>query len=371
MRVYRDFTTLPLFKKAVITIGTFDGVHSGHQQVIAQLKEAAARINGETVIITFDPHPRKIISPAPAPGEIQLLTTLSEKIGLLDKAGIDHLVIVTFNQAFAAQSAEEYIKDFLYQYFRPQTIIIGYDHRFGKGRTGDYHLMDHYGEILGFSVKEIPAQVVNEVTVSSTRIRNALLDSDITTANDLLGYDYFFEGTVIRGNQLGRTIGYPTANLRIENEEKLVPGNGVYAVKVVSLSHKKVNQENQVTATHDLLQHNTPGTAESASETVLSATSGVPSASEAVLSTAGIPSAANLIRYTGMMNIGLRPTIDGKTRTIEVNIFDFNEDIYGDTLRIFVKRHIRSEVKFNGLDELKQQLRWDKEEVLRVLKTPI
>jgi riboflavin kinase/FMN adenylyltransferase len=326
MRVYRDLKTLPLFKNAVITIGTFDGVHSGHCQVIAQLKEEAARIDGETVIITFDPHPRKVITAGH--GEIRLLTTLDERIELLDKVGIENLVIVGFNQTFASQTAEEYITDFLYRYFKPHTIIIGYDHRFGKGRVGDYHLMDHYGAILGFEVKETSEQIKNEVIVSSTRIRNALLLSDITAANSLLGYNYFFEGTVIQGNKLGRTIGYPTANLHLENEEKLIPGNGVYTVEITLVTNKN---------TTDLF-------------------------------TASIPPIAASKHYKGMMNIGVRPTIDGKMRVIEVNIFDFDEDIYGQILRVSIKHYLRGEIKFNGLEELKQQLLHDKEQALKLLK---
>lgn len=326
MRVYRDLKTLPLFKNAVITIGTFDGVHSGHCQVIAQLKEEAARINGETVIITFDPHPRKVITSGY--GEIRLLTTLDERIELLDKVGIENLVIVGFNQTFANQTAEQYITDFLYRYFKPHTIIIGYDHRFGKGRVGDYHLMDQYGSILGFEVKETSEQIKNDVIVSSTRIRNALLLSDVTTANSLLGYNYFFEGTVIQGNKLGRTIGYPTANLHIESEEKLIPGNGVYAVEVSLVTNK----------------NNT------------------------VLFTASMPPIADNTHYHGMMNIGVRPTIDGKMRVIEVNIFDFEEDIYGQILRVSLMHYLRGEIKFSGLEQLKQQLRLDKEQAIKLLK---
>ena len=312
MKVYQELSTLPIFNKAVVTIGTFDGVHLGHKQIIKQLKETAENIGGETVIITFHPHPRKVISSVP--GDIKLLNTLKEKITLLDTAGIDHLVIVPFNHAFANQTAAEYIKDFLWKNFKPHTIIIGYDHRFGKGREGDYHLMDQYSMSLDFNVKEIPEQVLNEIIVSSTRIRESLLKSDIDTANKFLGYDYLFEGIVIEGNKLGRTIGYPTANLQIESEEKLIPGNGVYAVEV-----QVGNQE-----------------------------SGVSSRESAVGS------------LKGMMNIGVRPTVDGKKRMIEVNIFDFDEDIYTQTLKVHVKHYIRGEVKFNSLDELKGQLLKDK-----------
>lgn len=301
MKVHRELgASLPAFRNAVVTIGTFDGVHRGHQQILLQLKEEASRIDGETVIITFHPHPRKIVSSVP--GDIKLLTTLEEKIVLLEQAGIDHLVVVPFDHHFANQSADHYVHDFLYRYFKPHTIIIGYDHRFGKGRLGDYQLLETYGSKLGFAVKEIPEQVLNEVTVSSTLIRKALMANDITQANAALGYSYFFEGTVVTGNQLGRTIGFPTANLHIASEEKLIPGNGVYAVRV------KDEQGD---------------------------------------------------RWGGMMNIGVRPTVDGTRRVIEVNIFDFNRDIYGQNLQVHLVAKLRDEVKFTGIEALKEQLAKD------------
>jgi len=307
MKVYRELAdSLPLFTKAVVTIGTFDGVHLGHRQIINQLKEEAKAIGGETVIITFHPHPRKIISSVP--GDIKLLTTLDEKIILLEDAGIDHLVVVPFNHLFANQTADQYVKDFLYKYFHPHTVIIGYDHRFGKGREGNYSLLEQYGKELGFQVKEISEHLRNEVSVSSTKIRHALIGNDIDTANGLLGYPYFFEGLVVEGNKLGRTIGYPTANLHVSSEEKLIPGNGVYAVTISGIR----------------------------------------------------PAIATV--FKGMMNIGVRPTVDGKKRVIEVNIFDFDADIYGQTIQIQVHVYLRGEVKFNGLPELKIQLQKDKEE---------
>jgi riboflavin kinase/FMN adenylyltransferase len=324
MRVYRDLSSLPVFNNAVITIGTFDGVHLGHRQIIAQLKEEAAKINGESVIITFHPHPRKIISSVP--GDIKLLNTLEERIELLINTDIDHLVIVPFNHHFANQTAEQYIKDFLYHYFKPHTVIIGYDHHFGKGREGDYHLMDKYGEELGFIVKEIPEKLLNEVIISSTKIRQSLLESSIAVANEFLGYAYFFEGLIVEGNKLGRTLGYPTANLHIESEEKLIPGNGVYAVTV--------DRSWQIGDSDIYPNHQ--------------------------------PTLVNLLK--GMMNIGLRPTVDGKQRMIEVNIFDFAEDIYGQRIRIYLNRYIRGEIKFNGLDELKLQLFKDKVSALDILK---
>lgn len=310
MKVHRELAgSLPEFRRAVVTIGTFDGVHMGHRKILDQMKAEAKQIDGETVIITFHPHPRKIISSVP--GDIKLLTTLDEKTGLLDAAGIDHLVVVPFDHRFAGQTAEEYIKDFLYQYFKPHTVIIGYDHRFGKGREGDYQMMKSYGQGLGFEVKEISEQVLNEIVISSTRIRHALKENQIETANTFLGYPYFFEGQVVEGNKLGRTIGYPTANLHIFSEEKLIPGNGVYAVRV--------SMENR------------PG------------------------------------RLQGMMNIGLRPTVDGKKKVIEVNIFDFDEDIYGQTLQVHIEQYLRGEVKFNGLDALKEQLLKDKAAAIAAL----
>ncbi|MBL7759539.1 MAG: bifunctional riboflavin kinase/FAD synthetase [Sediminibacterium sp.] len=309
MKVHRELVgSLPDFRNAVVTIGSFDGVHLGHRKIIAQLKTEARKIDGETVIITFHPHPRKIISSVP--GDIKLLNTLAEKIELLEKAGIDHLVVVPFDHAFASQSAEAYINDFLFRYFKPKLVIIGYDHRFGKGRVGNYELLEARGKELGFRVQEISEELLNEVVISSTKIRQALLDNEIELANEYLGYSYFFEGLVIEGNKLGRTIGYPTANLHMNAEDKLVPGNGVYAVEV---------------------RHN--GAA-----------------------------------YYGMMNIGLRPTVDGKKRVIEVNIFDFSKDIYGEELVISIRHYLRGEVKFNGLEELKAQLKTDREQAMQLLE---
>ena len=327
MKVYLSTDSIPAFKKAVVTIGTFDGVHTGHKSILEQLKREAARIGGETVIITFHPHPRKVIVTG-QPG-IQLINTIDEKIELLDKNGIDHLVVVPFTDAFAQQSPEAYIEQFLIEKFHPHTVIIGYDHRFGKNRQGDYKLLEAYCDRLGFNLMEIPAHVINDNTVSSTRIREAVLEGHTDRANTLLGYDFFFEGTVVDGNKLGRTLGYPTANLRIENEEKLIPGNGIYAVQV-----SIVNRQSAI---------------------------GNKSANS--------PLTIDHSRLNGMMSIGIRPTIGGTDRVIEVNIFDFNEDIYGATLRVYVKKYLRPEVKFNGLDALVEQLARDKEDTLRVLSS--
>lgn len=312
---YQESGKLLSFKNAVITIGTFDGVHLGHRQIINQLIEEAKSIGGESVIISFFPHPRSVI--ANTKSEVKLLGTLDEKITLLSKTGVDHLVIIPFDQAFANQTAEEYICNFLVTHFHPHTIIIGYDHRFGKDRIGDYQLLVAYGKKLGFEVKEIPEHILNEIVISSTKIRQALLHADISTANKFLGYEYFFEGLIVKGNQLGRTLGYPTANLAIESNEKLVPGNAVYAV------HASILDENN---------------------------------------------RSSLI-LKGMMNIGVRPTVEGVQRVIEVNLFDFDQDIYGKKLKVFVHSYLRSEQKFEGLEALKMQLGIDKQMAQKALQS--
>ena len=320
MQIHRDIDLLPVFRNAVITIGTFDGVHLGHRQIIDRLKSEAKKINGETVIITFHPHPRKIVSSAIL--GIRLINTLDEKIELLDKLGIDHLVVVPFTDAFAHQPAEEYVKDFLIDKFHPQTIIIGYDHRFGRERIGDYRLLEKSAETYGFILKEISQHTLAEISISSTNIREAILHGDMGTSNNLLGYNFSFDGLVVHGNKLGRKLGYPTANLKIENEEKIIPGDGIYAVYV------GVKGEPQ------MVNNNLKD---------------------------------ELVQYKGMMSIGFRPTVDGKKRVIEVNIFDFDKDIYGESVRVYVKKYLREEKKFSGLEELKNAIAQDKIDSLRYL----
>jgi riboflavin kinase/FMN adenylyltransferase len=322
MKVYYSTAGIPAFKRAVLTIGTFDGVHLGHRQILEQLKQEAARIDGETVIITFHPHPRKVVS-ADQPA-FHLLNTIEERIELFDRNGIDHLVIVPFTPEFSQQTPEAYIEHFLIEKFHPHTIIIGYDHRFGQGRTGNYKLLEDCCERLGFKLMEISPHVIDENTVSSTRIRHALLESQVDQANSLLGYDYFFEGTVVTGNQLGRELGYPTANIRVENTEKLVPGNGIYVVEAA----------------------------------LFDAPTAYPAGSPSSIAT-------DTPLLKGMMSIGIRPTIADNRRTIEVNLFDFNKDIYGRTLRVYVKHYLRPEVKFDGLEPLMAQLAQDKLDSLR------
>ena len=303
MNIYRDITELPLFKNAIITIGTFDGVHNGHRQILNQLIEEANEVDGTPVVITFYPHPKQIVGNDLS--SVLVLNTLEEKSALLAEVGIEHLVVVPFTKEFAEQSAEDYIKNFLVRSFKPHTIIIGYDHRFGKNRAGNYELLEVKGQEFNYKVKEIPEHILHNITISSTKIRTQLLEGNISTANELLGYDYFFSGNVITGKQLGRTIGFPTANLAINIESKLIPGNGVYAVTVQIENDKTI--------------------------------------------------------FNGMMNIGVRPTFEKTERTIEVNIFDFDSPIYDKQLTVHIKARLRDEIKFDGIDSLKNQLNRDRE----------
>lgn len=321
MQVHRDINNLPSFENAAITIGTFDGVHSGHLQIIQQVKKEALINEGESVIITFDPHPRMVLNRKENQSPIKLLTTLQEKTELLAKQGIDHLVVVPFTLEFSNQSAEQYISDFLVAKFHPKTIIIGYDHRFGNNREGDYHLLEKYQQQYDYKVKEIPEQVLNHVTISSTKIRSALKEGDIKTAKECLGYDYFFEGKVVDGNKLGRTLGYPTANLEIKNTHKLIPENGIYAVHL-AIGKSSLNEDSIF-----------------------------------------VPESF----HQGMMSIGIRPTIADNRRTIEVNIFDFNEDIYGRIVRVYVKYFMRNEEKFDSIEELQKQISRDEESAKKLL----
>jgi riboflavin kinase / FMN adenylyltransferase len=261
------------------------------------------------VIITFHPHPRKVI-PGRTEG-IALLNTLDEKIQLLGHLGINHLVVVPFTTEFSDLTAEEYIRDFLVSKFHPEVLIIGYDHRFGQGRKGDYQLLEAMAPIYGFEVKEIPEHVLNTVTISSTRIRNNLKEGKLAEANQFLGYPFPLSGAVVDGEKRGRTIGFPTANLEIADTEKLIPADGVYAV-TLQVGAKK-NQ------------------------------------------------------YRGMMNIGFRPTVGGHKRSVEVHILNFNEEIYGSELSLKLHYYVRKEMKFPSLDALTKQLAEDKEEVEKLL----
>jgi riboflavin kinase/FMN adenylyltransferase len=312
MNIHFQLEQLPLFINPVLTIGAFDGVHSGHLSIFDELKQVAEHIQGETVVITFHPHPRRILNNADAPA---LLTSLSERIERFEHLGIHHLVVVPFDPAFAEMSATDYINKFLIALFHPKVIIIGNDHRFGKDRSGDLSMLKDFGVSHGFTVKEIPEKLLNESRVSSTNIRHALLSGDIKLANQLLTYNYQLIGTVVVGDRLGRTLGFPTANLSMLDSDKLIPASGVYAVHVLL---QKGGQKRE---------------------------------------------------YKGMMNIGYRPTVNGKERRIEVHIFKFDEDIYNEILVVSLVAHTRKELKFAGLEALKTQLHKDKEEITFLLES--
>ena len=309
MQVHHDIEQLPAFRNAVITIGTFDGVHMGHRKILDKMKAEAAANGGETVIITFHPHPRKVVS-SEFMG-IRLITTIGERISLLEKVGIDHLVVVPFTDVFANQSAEEYIRDFLVAKFHPHTIIIGYDHRFGRDRAGNFQLLETHAATYGYHLVEIPKHVLENISISSTSIRKAIIQNDTETVNKVLGYDFFFCGLVVHGNKLGRKLGYPTANLKVRDEDKIIPGNGIYAVYALPEGYTEP--------------------------------------------------------LKGMMSIGFRPTVDGKQRVIEVNIFDFDKEIYDQNLKVMVRKYLRPELKFDGLDALVKQIDQDKINSLGVL----
>lgn len=311
MQVYTNIADLPQFKHAVLTIGTFDGVHLGHAKIISQLLSEAKKVSGTAVLITFYPHPKQVVENNSSP--VYILSTQQEKYELLEKKGIEHIVVIPFDKTFAEQPALNYIKDFLVDRFHPHTIIIGYDHRFGKNRQGNFELLEQEAKQYNYNVKEIPEKFIHDVIISSTKVRKALLDGDTIVAAEYLGYDYFFAGKVVEGNKLGRTIGYPTANLYIDDAQKLIPANGVYAVYVECLSGE-----------FDGIKK-------------------------------------------GMMNIGYRPTVNGRQRTVEVNIFDFDDQVYGSTLKITLKQRLRSEVKFKGLKELTAQLANDEKEARKLL----
>jgi riboflavin kinase/FMN adenylyltransferase len=309
MNIYTDINQLPAFKNAVITIGSFDGVHNGHRQIIHQLISAAKKVEGTPVVITFYPHPKKIVGNHQY--SIQLLNTLEEKAQLLEACGINHLVVVPFTKEFSEMTATEYISEFLVRSFNPHTIIIGYDHRFGKNRTGDYQLLLKYASEYNYQVIEIPEHILQDITISSSKVRQSIIEGNIPKANSLLGYPYYFSGIVEQGNQLGRTIGFPTANVAVDTANKLIPGEGVYAVRVSFADRDTI--------------------------------------------------------HNGMMNIGMRPTIGGNKQVIEVNIFDFDEMIYNKEIKVILIKKIRNEMKFEGLEQLQNQLKADKEKVIMLL----
>lgn len=307
MKVFYGTDALPQWHNVVLTIGTFDGVHQGHKSILQSVVQAAQTIDGTSVLITFDPHPRKLIFPNES---LKLLSTLEERLALVAESGIDVTVVVPFTQQFAAQSAQDYIQDFLLRLFQPKLIVIGYDHHFGHDRTGDIHMLAAYAVQHHFEVKEISAQLIADAAVSSTQVRKALLAGAVDVAATMLGTPYHIKGKVVQGAQRGRSIGFPTANIQLPDADKLIPQRGVYAV------HVQVN--------HQL--------------------------------------------YKGMLNLGLNPTVSATQDVkIEVHIFDFAEDVYGAAIEIAFVARLRDEMKFDGLPALQAQLAIDKENALAVL----
>lgn len=307
MIIYRGLDDIQPLPNAVVTSGTFDGVHLGHQTILARLTEVAKASGGESVLITYWPHPRTVVSNDSQ--NLRLLTTLDEKTELLDQAGVDHLVVIPFTRSFSELTSEEYIRQILIGKIGTRKLVIGYDHRFGRDREGGFDYIQAHQSEYGFEVEEIPRQDVEAVGVSSSKIRAALNEGNVQIANRFLGRLYSLTGTVVKGRQLGRTIGFPTANLQVDDPAKLIPANGVYAVDV-----------------------------EYAGQTL-----------------------------GGMLNIGFRPTVAGTNQTIETYIFDFDKDIYGEHITLKFREFLRPEQKFDGLPALVAQLKRDEESARSLL----
>jgi riboflavin kinase/FMN adenylyltransferase len=300
MRIFNGLVGVEKIKKPVITIGTFDGVHLGHQKIIENLVQTANEVGGESVLMTFSPHPRMVLFPDSH--NLQLIQTEEEKYKKLATTGIENCIIFPFTFEFSRLSAMEFVRDILVNKLNIHTIIIGYDHQFGRNREGNISYLQEVSSIYDFQAVEIPAREIDAVNVSSTKIRRAILEGEIELANQYLGNPHILTGKVIQGNQLGRTIGFPTANIQVNDATKIIPGNGVYLVQV----HYR----------------------------------------EFLLN--------------GIMNIGVRPTVgESVENRIEIHIFDFNEDIYGQELQVLVIKKVRNEFKFDSVDQLASQIAED------------
>ncbi len=319
MKIYRNLDEFETLDYAIVTIGTFDGVHVGHQKILNKLTELAKNNTGETVLLTFFPHPRLIINPDD--DSLRLINDIEEKVERLALAGIDHLIITPFTRDFSNQNPEEYISDVLVNKIGCKKIVIGYDHHFGKDRKGTIKDLIHYSDIFDYSVDQIPEQDIEDVAVSSTRVRESLIKGDIETANKYLGYPFELTGTVIRGDQIGREIGFPTANLHIHESHKLIPAYGIYAVDV------EIYPRTTEIVTGDYFQ----------------------------------PEPER--RAKGMCYIGTRPTVDGMSRKIEVNLLDFNDDLYSKTIRVKFLEFIRHDQWFESLELMQEQIKKDEESI--------
>lgn len=299
LKIFKTIDEFRTTKKTIVTIGTFDGVHLGHQKIIQKLNANAKLYHCESLILTFFPHPRMVLQPE---SDIQLLNTIEERSQLLEKVGLDNLIIHPFDKSFSELSAEDFVKKILVDKLKIKKIVIGHDHRFGKNRAANIDDLMVYGAKYDFDVEQISVQELDEVSISSTKIRNALNEGNISLANGFLGFPYFITGIVEKGKQLGRTIGFPTANLKIEENYKLIPKKGVYIVSSI-LNNKTVY---------------------------------------------------------GLMNIGTNPTVEGKNLSVEVYYLDFNSDLYTKKIVVSLLYYIRPEQKFESLDLLKNQIESDK-----------
>ncbi len=307
MKIYHQLADFHPPQYSVVTSGTFDGVHLGHQKILGRLKELAARKQGETVLLTYWPHPRLILQPED--NSLRLLTTLTEKVKLLEELGVDHLIILPFTKELSQMSSEEFIREILVEKVQTKTLVIGYDHKFGKNREGSFEYLKSHSHLFGFDMEEISRQDVDDLAVSSTKIRTALAQGDISTASKYLGRPYFLSGQVVKGQQIGRSIGFPTANIQVVDKYKLLPRDGAYAVYAE----------------------------------------------------------VGAIRYKAILNIGDRPTVDGKKKTIEAHLIDFDGDVYGQELSIHFQEFLREEERFENLDALKNQLVIDRERAIFIL----
>mgnify|MGYP001196688764 FL=1 len=306
LRIYKGIEDLGVFKNSVVTIGTFDGAHIGHQKILSRLNDIARETQGESILFTFYPHPRMIVFPENH--NLKLLQTIDEKIESLASFGLDNLIIYPFTKEFSRLTAFEFVRDILVEKLKVKTLVIGYDHQFGRNREGDLEFLKETAKIFDFDVEEISAEEVQEVNVSSTKIRQSLSNGNIERANEFLGRSFLCTGIVIEGKKLGRELGFPTLNIQINNDHKILPKDGVYAVRVL-IGNQYVN---------------------------------------------------------GMMNIGQNPTVqdsDDQEKKLEVHIFDFEKNVYGTEVKVFFEKFVRDEKTFSNLEELKSQLRQDENRV--------
>ncbi len=308
MQIYQDFLEVEHNDNTIITLGTFDGIHLGHKEIIGAVVQKATEFGGRSLLITFSPHPRKVI---PGGNKIKLLSTLSEKKKIIETFGMDNLLVIQFTKEFSQQTPEEFVEKYLINGIGVKEIVIGYDHHFGKGRGGDIEILKKKGEEIGFGVTAVPEYKIDDIIVSSTKIRKALIAGDIVNANKMLGRFYSFEGVVVPGDKRGRELGFPTANLLVENEDKLLPATGIYAAECIVEENK----------------------------------------------------------HNALLSIGSRPTFHEAGEIIpEVYIIDFNKQIYNQTVRVNVVDRIRGEEKFSSAEELVKQMKNDKEIGLKILK---